>query len=402
MPKTVKQRIKKILLEKLHSVESQQYDIADTVASRGIKGFAEWNFPRFQAEIMKYMGDMHIGTHAYKYSASRQESCLYASVYAVMTEGLLGTLYERKASELKEWADYLNSFQSPEDGLYYDPSLTGASYEHQGAWNEGWGKHHLMGHMIIALARLGHTPKYPLKYLEKYYDTEYLTAWMDGFDFSGDVWTVSNYFMNLYSVLEYARDYMGERRADDAVRTMAQWLLDRQHPETGMWHIQKFDTLDHLGKLKVVRAAYHFFPLFVYEQITLPYQAKIVDSILPLQNSWGGWTVEKGNSGACEDIDAVEPLIRFASVCPELSKDIRAAVIRSMVWQFACRNADKGFSFYLRSGHEYGGHPSTSSLRDESSMFATWFRTLCIAYETRFLGMSAPFKIGRYPGYEIE
>ena len=72
-----------------------------------------------------------------------------------------------------------------------------------------------------------------------------------------------------------------------------------------------------------------------------------------------------------------------------------------MVWQMASRNADKGFSFYVRSQQEYGGHPLTTSLRDESSLFATWFRTLCLAYETQYLGIHNKFDIGHYPGYEI-
>ena len=72
-----------------------------------------------------------------------------------------------------------------------------------------------------------------------------------------------------------------------------------------------------------------------------------------------------------------------------------------MIWQLACRNDDMGFSFYLRAQQEYGGHPLTTSLRDESSMFATWFRTLCLAYEMRFLGIDNGFDIGCFPGYEI-
>ncbi|MCF0178491.1 MAG: hypothetical protein HUJ90_07670, partial [Bacteroidales bacterium] len=74
---------------------------------------------------------------------------------------------------------------------------------------------------------------------------------------------------------------------------------------------------------------------------------------------------------------------------------------RSMVWQLSCRNSDRGFSFYVRSGQGYGGHPATTSLRDESSMFGTWFRMLCLAYEMQFLGMPNGFEIGHFPGYEI-
>lgn len=388
-------------MQKLHAVESQQYDLANAVASRGVKEFAEFDFNKFRSEVLAYCKKMEVAPYTYKYAASRNNPCLYASIYAVMIEGLLGVLDSREKLDLQKWADYLNSFQNPDDGLYYDPNLASDAFEHKGSWNEGWGKHHLMGHMIIALGRLGATPKYPLKYLEAYYDQQRLIAWMDSFNFDNDAWTVSNYFMNLYTVLEYARDFMGEKRADAAIKSMTEWILRHQNAETGMWHTAKWDEMSNLEKLNVVRAAYHFYPLFEYERIPIPYRKAIVEKILPLQNSWGGWTVENGNSGACEDIDALEPLIRCSDACPELADEIKAVVVRSMIWQLSCRNADRGFSFYLRAQQEYGGHPLTTSIRDESSMFGTWFRTLCLAYEMRYLGIPNYFNIGNFPGYEI-
>lgn len=398
----MKQRIKNILRKRFHFEDKQSYDILDAVVAKGISGYFEFDYNKFCDEIVEYMGKMQVAPYEYKYSASRKAPCLYASIYAVMLEGLLGVLKERKQEDLKAWADYFNQFQNPDDGIFYDPVLTGPSYEHIGSWNEGWGKHHLMGHIIIAFARLGHTPKYRLKYLEKFYDSEYLKTWMNQFDFSKDVWTLSNYFMNLYSVMEYARDYMSEQRADASIKLMAEWLIEKQNPETGMWHTQSFESLSHLAKLNIVRAAYHFYPLFEYENIKVPFADKIVETILPLQNRWGGWTVEAGNSGACEDIDAIDPLLRYSKEHSIHLEDVKKAVKKSMIWQMASRNEDKGFSFYVRAQQDYGGHPLTTSLRDESSMFATWFRTLCLAYEIQYLQEPNGFEIGKYPGYEIK
>lgn len=397
----IKDKVKHMLLQRLHCVDAQKFDIANALSVEGTKNFFGLDFFRLKSEILKYVSVQEVAPFAYKYSSSRTSPCLYGSIYAVMIKGLFGELDCHSDSYKKEWAEYLNSFQNPEDGLYYDPVLVGDTYDHKGDWNEGWGKHHLMGHIIIALARLGYTPKYPLKYLDSYYDVGHLTKWMNGFDFSNEVWSTSNYFMNLYTVLEYARDYMGESRAQRSIEIMIRWLLEKQNNDTGMWHDGEISRLDRLGKLNVVRAAYHFYPLFVYEEISIPYAEKIIETILPLQNSWGGWTVEFGNSGACEDIDAIEPMIRCAYACPEKRPEIEMAIRKSMVWQLACRNCDGGFSFYLRAQQEYGGHPATTSLRDESSMFATWFRTLCLAYEMKFLEIPNDFNLGKYPGYEI-
>lgn len=397
----MKQRIKNFIRKKLHFVDRQQYEILEAVISNGVTEYLGFDYNNFRQKVLEYMGKMQVAPYEYKYSRSCNAPCLYASIYAVMLEGLLGVLNDRNSDDLKGWAEYFNQFQKEEDGIFYDPRLMGPSYEHIGCWNEGWGKYHLMGHIIIAFARLGFTPKYQLRYLEKYYNSDYLLKWMSQFDFSNDVWTKSNYFMNLYTVMEYARDYMSEQQADVSIKLMSEWLLKRQNPETGMWHTRPFGTLSLSEKLNVVRAAYHFYPLFEYENIQIPYADKIVETILPLQNSWGGWTIEGGNSGACEDIDAIDPLLRYSKATPSLQEEICLVVKKSMIWQLASKNRDNGFSFYVRAQQNYGNHPLTTSLRDESSMFATWFRTLCIAYEAQYLQISNEFEVGRFPGYEI-
>lgn len=398
----MKQKIKEFLKRKLHLVEKQEFDVAEAVAKRGVSGWVDFDYETFKKEILAYIELQRMEGFAYKFAAHQTTPVLYASVYAVMIKGLLGELDKLTREEKQAWGDYINSFQREADGLYYDPNLAGDAFEHIGTWGEGWGKHHLIAHVIIALKRLGVKPKFELKYLAPFYDEEYLVKWMEGFEFGEKVWTESNYFMNLYSVLEYARDELDDAKAGKSVEVMKAWLLKKQRPETGMWHARDYATLTPLMKLFVVRSAYHFYPLFEYEGDKITHAEKIVDAILPLQNSLGGWTVEGWNSGACEDIDAMEPLMRlYKEVDSERQKKIAAALRRTMPWIFAARCNDGGFSFYVRSAQEYGGHQLTSSKRDESSMFATWFRLLTIAYATKVLGVETGFDIGRFPGYEI-
>ena len=168
-----------------------------------------------------------------------------------------------------------------------------------------------------------------------------------------------------------------------------------------MWHAKKAGEMTLIEKLFAVRGAYHFYPLFEYDGIKVPYREKIVDFILPLQNRWGAFAPEECRSGACEEIDALEPLIRFSHELGYRTTAVRAAVRRSLIWCLSSRCPDGGFSFYPCAGQAYGGHPLTTNLAGESSLFATWFRTLTLAYQLRFLGIANSFNIGRYPGYEI-
>lgn len=396
----VKEYIKDLCMRRMHLVDAERFALLDNLATVGIEEFACLDYNRFTRHIRAYLESLEVTPHSYLFAKSRKVATLYGSVYAVMLKGLMGVLPEYSSDDLKSWGEYLNSYQR-EDGFYYDSNLSGPAYEHVGIWNEGWGKRHLLGHMIIALARLGVLPKYEFQFLGPFYDKDYLIRWMNSFDFDSDVWTDSNYFMNLYTALQYSRDWLNDSLAGGSVSVMAEWLLNHQSRETGMWHKRPYAELDIRGKLFTVRGAYHFYPLFEYDHIDVPYRDKIVDSILPLQNRWGAFAQEEWRSGACEEIDALEPLMRFSKELDYRPNEVKAAVLRSLIWCLSSRCADGGFSFYPCAGQEYGGHPLTTNLKGESSLFATWFRTLTLAYQMRFLGIENSFNIGHYPGYEI-
>ncbi len=71
------------------------------------------------------------------------------------------------------------------------------------------------------------------------------------------------------------------------------------------------------------------------------------------------------------------------------------------IWLLANRHSDGGYESLMENGCHYGGHSQTDSRPGESNLFATWFRTLTLAYVVEFLKMDNSYNIGRYPGYEI-
>ena len=77
------------------------------------------------------------------------------------------------------------------------------------------------------------------------------------------------------------------------------------------------------------------------------------------------------------------------------------AVKKAFSWVLANQNDDGGFVFKLNEPFVYG-HAQTSSLTNESHLFATWFRILSIAYMYNFLHKQNKFNIGRCPGYQFE
>jgi hypothetical protein len=166
-----------------------------------------------------------------------------------------------------------------------------------------------------------------------------------------------------------------------------------------MWHQYTINGYPEIGD--AIRGAYHFYPLFIYENEPLKHPEAIIDTILSSQNSWGGFNPQEMPSGACEDIDAIEPLIRAALQSGHRRIDVNNALKRAIVWMLSCRHQRGGYQSLPENGCPYGGHRLTTSHPREGNLFATWFRSLCLAYIVEFLELENSYQLGFYPGYEL-
>jgi hypothetical protein len=396
MAMNLKNIIKNSLLQRLHAREEIVSRIATRVVREGVPRRLNWSFEGHADNTMRYLASCNRGGFDYSFCASVSTPVLYGSVYAFMLHSML-----RKFSASKQigaWIDYFDGFQT-DDGQFRDPTLAGDAFEHIGGWGEGWGVRHITAHMITPYARAGRRPALPFRFLEPHYEPGSLDTWLGKFNFREQLWSQSNHVMNLYSVLQFARDHMAEPRAGFAVDRIANWLRETQNPETGMWHDGPLTSRAQMND--AIRAAYHYYPLFEYDGHHLPFQQQTIDAIIKTQNSWGAFEEEDRPAGACEDIDALDPLLRFAQRTGHRQDDVTLAAERAFVWILSCRNEDGGSASMPEHGFHYGNHPLTTSKTGESNLLATWFRTLNVAYLSEFIGLPQKFVIGRYPGYEI-
>ena len=138
----------------------------------------------------------------YRYSAQSRKPTLYASVYACIVLSLLGRLRQVSETDRLAWSSYFDSFQSEEDGLFYDQEIMNEIYPD----TDWWGARHLALQIISAYTALGMTPKYPFRFLQRYYDTNQLGAWLDESDWADSVGLtddVDNKIMNIGCLLQY-------------------------------------------------------------------------------------------------------------------------------------------------------------------------------------------------------
>jgi hypothetical protein len=313
-----------------------------------------------------------------------------------MISAMFQALPEIGSSTRAAWVDYFDSFQRPEDGLFYDDAVACSGYRD----SDWWGARHLALHLVNAYADLGARPRHPFRFLEEYYPGSGgiapLVRWLDEVDDVGG--DGDNKIMNIGCLLQYQRDHWGDDAAGCAVEDLKRALLARVNNMTGMW--RPFDVRDMAELSRLIQVAYHIFPLFFYDGHRNFRREQITRAVLRLQNRVGGFGARL-NSSACEDIDAIDILLAFASGEESSTEEdhvLRDAIGRSLRWVLANQMEDGGFVFRLHEPFVYG-HPEMSSRANEGALFPTWFRVLSIGSMVRFLGGNLDLVLGDCPGY---
>lgn len=362
----------------------------------GVPRAVPFAFEALRRDTLRFVGSMACGDGVghYRYSAEATEPTLYASVYACMLQSLYGELPRQGEDYRQAWAAYLHSFQDA-DGLYRDPAVAGERFE----TTDWWGARHLALHVIVALTALGVRPRVPFGFLAPLYERRRMLQWLESRDWENQFKDdFDNQIMNYGALLQYARDVLEVDGAGRAVAWLKEWLLARLNRNTGLfWPEDTFTVPRRLSR--AIMFSYHICSLFTYDGWRHPCPDRLLDHVLRNQHVLGGYGPGPSSS-ACEDIDSIELLLRFGGQSRDNGIRARASMARALPWVLSNMNEDGGFVFRRNEALEYG-HSQMSSGCNQSSMFATWFRTLSLAYLSRGLGLPNRYRIVRCPGLEF-
>jgi hypothetical protein len=376
--------------------QNRQY-VTARLSDHGIKK-TSFNFPAFRERTIKFLDGLQTDDSKirYRYSAACTLPTLYASAYACMTYSLLNALDRFDAQTKADWITYFDSYQQAETGLFVDPTVQNEYFDD----SDWWGARHLVLHMISAYTDLGAKPKYPFRFLETYYDLEFLQRWLmeNSSKFSGAMdHDFDNKLMNIVCALQYQRDIWKDDRAGKAVSFIQKELLKKINPATGLWGDADMRNED--ARSRTVQFAYHLFPFYFYDNIFTFDFDKILPHVLKTQNNFGGYGVAV-NSSACEDIDSVDILNRLPGMSSDQQIKIETSLDEGFTWITANQMEDGGFVFRLNEKFVYG-HPQMTGEKNQGAVFPTWFRTLSLAYLNQHFDLGGDFKITRCPGYEF-
>lgn len=334
-------------------------------------------------ESMRQQGETY---GRYKYAAGQKKPVLYASIYAVLARHLYRDFNGLTQDQKNEWIEYIKSFQC-EDGWFRDPEID-CELADSADW---WGWRHLTFHAIMALGCLGGVADKQFTFIEQFKKNDFIESWFNKTYLSSQ----KNIHLIMYAVtlLQYARDFQGEVWADSAVYKIIGLLDLQQDKKTGCWSTTTKDP----GSINEgVKISYHFWTFYFYDKYPINFLEAAIDSILSTQNSFGGFD-NSVNSSACDDIDSIDPICRMAKLTEYKKNDIKNVLYKSLSWVLANMNEDGGFVFKRGQAFEYG-HKKMYSKVDESNMFATWFRTLSLAY----IGKSLPDSLSGKFDWDLE
>lgn len=329
-------------------------------------------FRNMKKRTLAYLEQNHhltVNAGAYSYKPSGPP-LLYASAYAALTLHLYGEIEHITDADRQKWIQYILGFQG-EDGLFRDPLIACPLADSE----DWWGWRHMTLHALMALTALGGKAQKPLTILAPFEKKGFMTDWLEYRNWRLDPAGVSNEIQNYATFLQYARDFQGQAWCHDALLEIYDWLDRAQDPETGLWG-NRFD--DPVSLSSGVQTGYHLWLLYFYDSRPIQYIERIIDSCLKTQNRYGGYGVRL-NSSACEDIDSIDPIVRFSRLTDYRRRDIKASLRKALPWLLANMNPDGGWVFRRYEAFQYG-HSVMLAKREESSMFPTWFRNLALGY----------------------
>lgn len=373
-----------------------QEALLEYITGRGIPASIAFRPDGFRDNVLSFVESMRCDRFNFRYSQSVSEPTLYSSAYACMLFAMFGAINDLSPGERKGWADFFDSFQSPEDGLFRDPLVSGSAYES----TDWWGARHFVLHAITVYAALGHVPKHPFSFVSRYKSLAYIDEWLASVELSGASLAATDFdnkVMNVVCALQFERDFRGDRQAAAAVQHIHSSLQARINPQTGLWHGHS-ESNEPEFLSRAVQFGYHLYLPMFFDGLYPADASGLIQSILRTQNKVGGYGVQL-NSSACEDIDSIDLLCRLSERTEWGRKEVLMSLERALPWLLANQNEDGGFVFRRNEALSYG-HQRMSSRKNESAMFPTWFRSLSVCYLANRLGR-ADFDLGAHPGLQF-
>jgi hypothetical protein len=153
-------------------------------------------------------------------------------------------------------------------------------------------------------------------------------------------WLASNFDMFLgILLLEWLNLEADNCWVRSAVEDYFAWHDAVQSPETGFWGSQK-------DLHNAMAGAYHIVIHYSYAERPLRHVESMIDAVLALP--WrDGLFVHGGGGGSCEDLDAIDLLVRLSLISTHRAAEVRKTVVSAARRIATGQNEDGGFGWRI-------------------------------------------------------
>ncbi len=329
------------------------------------------------------------------------ETTLLATSFAVLASETLGTLSNWNRQRVTDVASGILEYQDEETGLFGSWLVRDADLLAKPICDRKYVINQITYFCLSALSALGFKPRHRLTFALSLLNNDKLRKHINDGPWH-DIWNQSNRLMFVLRNLIHLMDEPElTATAHSTFDTVLAEIEERQDAETGLW----FGAGVRNHRLGVY-AAYHFVPFFLWRGRPLMRVDEMIDSVLGIQSPEGLFADSIGG-GACEDLDAIDLLVKLSYLSDHRSEDVRLSLRRAYdrILQLQCENG--GFPNYLRHVSvpswkrrlarrlglsrlvelwrptpqdlsNYSGWTAVSVRRGEPDMWGTWFRALAL------------------------
>ncbi len=324
---------------------------------------------------LQYLQSLSCDSPGVYQNCTNGQITLYASCFAVMCYHYLNELLRFPEPYLKEWADYLLSYQG-QDGRFRGPEIIEGKLLSAAHSPNHLAKHSTC-HVLPALKLLGVSPRYPLVFMDKYLEPETLVQWLEQRNWN-EAWLEGNNLLFMGQLLTYIAVEEDNSQAKKSVDLLFEWLDDKIDPATGLWGTDRGATDNYAAAY----GGYHQLLLYYYWGRPIPYRNELVDTILSLQHFDGGFARGWGG-GSCEDVDCVDILVNLYKLTDYRREDIKYALLKARCAVLRRQVEHGGFVYKVGEDFYHMGMEYTYAPSGDANMFSTWFgvHTLCLIAE---------------------
>ena len=270
---------------------------------------------------------------AYKLTKDSDYS-VFSFCFSIFIKNMFGELTNIDKKVKSEWITFLQNLQDKNTGLFIDPESKSKATDSEHDSNHL--NIQLTTFCVAALDCLDSSSRYPLKFVEEYYNPSYLNDWLGKLNWRRSS-NSGNKVMFIAICLIYNYERFGIRKAKLALDVWFMWMDKNQNSKTGFWSI---DTNG--GYMQGMSGFYHQFVIYMYMDRQVQYQSKLVDKLLFIQQPDGLFYPGNGG-GSCYDIDGITPLIYFYKNNNYRRNEIKEALGRALDSILFNQQNDGGF-----------------------------------------------------------